>query len=150
DGTVTAGGSGTVSVVGTGGPTSDPLGHDYGVVVTSGNSQVTSNNGNVSVTGTGGGSTTSGILGDGGPSITAPGSNSLTLTGLGASTGGISISGTVSSASGALDATAASFIAVKSGAKVETSSGNLTLSANQQAIPTSGNFVGIDVNNATV
>src|SRR5262249_11061650 len=35
-------------------------------------------------------------------------------------------------------------------ATVQTSSGNLTLSANQQATPTSGNFVGINVNGATV
>jgi hypothetical protein len=65
--------------------------------------------------------------------------------------GPISFNGT-SSFSGAstLTATTTDFIAVNSGATVQTSSGNLTLSANQQATPTSGNFVGINVNGATV
>jgi hypothetical protein len=35
---------------------------------------------------------------------------------------------------------------VKSGASVTTVNGNLTLNANQQVTPTSGNFVGVQVN----
>src|SRR5262249_60370753 len=41
-------------------------------------------------------------------------------------------------------------IVVNSGTGWTSTAGNLSFSANQQATPTSGNFIGIDVNNATI
>jgi hypothetical protein len=57
-----------------------------------------------------------------------------------------------SSFSGAdsLSATTTRTIVANSGAVLSAASGNLTLSANEQATPTAGNFVGIDVSGATV
>ena len=54
------------------------------------------------------------------------------------------------SGTGAISLTTVRNIVVASGASIATVDGNLTLSANQQATATSGNFVGIDVNAAVV
>ena len=54
------------------------------------------------------------------------------------------------SGNGAFNATAARSISVGNGASIRTTNGNLTLSANQQVIPTSGNFAGIFINGGTV
>ncbi|HVX64613.1 MAG TPA: hypothetical protein VHC19_28590, partial [Pirellulales bacterium] len=63
---------------------------------------------------------------------------------------GLEFSGASSFGANTLDATVSTSIVLNSGADVSTSSGDITLKANQQATPTSGNFVGINVNNATL
>jgi len=62
------------------------------------------------------------------------------------------ISGTTINASGlgSFSVTAARSISLEALASITTSNGNLSLSANQQVLPTSGNFIGIDLNNAVV
>ena len=52
--------------------------------------------------------------------------------------------------SNALSASTSDFIVANSGASITTVSGGITLSANQQTSSTGGNFIGINVNNATV
>jgi hypothetical protein len=52
--------------------------------------------------------------------------------------------------SNALSASTSDFIVANPGASVTANSGGITLSANQQSTPTSGSFVGININNATV
>ena len=53
-------------------------------------------------------------------------------------------------ASGGINLTATQNIVVNSGALIKTSDGSLTLSANQQVTPASGNFIGVSVLGATV
>jgi Ca2+-binding RTX toxin-like protein len=89
---VTAGGSGTVTVLGTGGATSGSF--NYGVLVGGNGSRITSGGGSVSVTGTG----TSNSTGSGGSNygvtiqdagrITAGGTGTVTVTGTGGATTG--------------------------------------------------------------
>jgi hypothetical protein len=64
----------------------------------------------------------------------------------------VSLNANVSvSGSGALTVVATGSIVIGGAATtISTAGGNLTLSANQQAIPTGGNFVGINVNDATI
>src|SRR6266446_1498648 len=50
--------------------------------------------------------------------------------------------------SDALSASTSGFVVANSGASVTTNSGGITLFANQQLTPTSGTFIGINVNNA--
>ncbi|MDA8745457.1 Ig-like domain-containing protein, partial [Rubripirellula amarantea] len=52
--------------------------------------------------------------------------------------------------SGAANLQASRSIELKSGSSVTTVNGNLTVSANQQATPTAGSFLGVDVNNAVI
>ena len=84
-GQITAGGNGTVTVVGNGG-TAATGSSNYGVHVTGTNSQITSSGGNVSVTGTGGGSgssfNTGGVLVQS-AQITAGGNGTVTVVGNG-------------------------------------------------------------------
>jgi hypothetical protein len=96
-GTITAGGTGTVTVNGTGGsPSSDASGGtNYGVNVdgTTTPAKITSNNGNVAVTGTGGGkgsgSSNYGIYLNAGGKITSDGSaTTVSLTGTGGDSSG--------------------------------------------------------------
>lgn len=68
---MTAGGTGTVTIQGTGGNTSGS--GDFGVYVNGVAALVTATGGNISVTGAGGGSTTVGIDIDTGAAVTAPG-----------------------------------------------------------------------------
>ncbi len=49
-----------------------------------------------------------------------------------------------------LSASTSDFIVANPGSSITTASGSITLSANQQATPRSGNFIGINVNNATI
>lgn len=63
---------------------------------------------------------------------------------------GLAFSGNSSFGSNTLNATVSTSIVVNSGANVSTTSGDITLNANQQATPTSGNFAGININNATI
>src|SRR5262249_9039905 len=75
------------TITGTGGANSG--GSDYGVDVVGNGSQVTSNGGNVSVTGHGGGTGSSrdnvGVKIEGGAMVTAGGSGTVTVTGTGGS-----------------------------------------------------------------
>ena len=65
--------------------------------------------------------------------------------------GSIAFNGATSfTGSNALNASTSDFIVANSGSSITTDSGGITLSANQQVTPTSGNFIGINVNNATV
>ena len=64
--------------------------------------------------------------------------------------GGITFNGNSSFGTFSLSATTTDDIVLTSGASLKTSSGNITLSANQQATPTAGNFAGVTVNDATV
>lgn len=61
-----------------------------------------------------------------------------------------SSSDVVLSGTGSASITTARDIALASGASLTTVNGNLTLSANQQGSPTSGAFVGVDINGGTV
>ncbi len=80
---MTAGGSGAVTVMGTGGNTTGS--NDFGVYVNTSGLQVTSSGGNLSVTGQGGGSSTVGVeVGSG-----------ATVAGTGTITGNVTNSGTV-------------------------------------------------------
>ncbi|MSR59721.1 MAG: hypothetical protein EXS05_19105 [Planctomycetaceae bacterium] len=54
------------------------------------------------------------------------------------------------SGSGAATLKASGNIALASGSSVVTVNGNLTIEANQQAVPTVGNSIGVDVNNAMI
>ena len=86
-GQITAGGSGTVTVVGQGGNLTGTGGANFGVYVFNASSTITSSGGNVSVTGTGGGATTStsneGIRLEAAGQITAGGSGTVTVMGSG-------------------------------------------------------------------
>ena len=64
--------------------------------------------------------------------------------------GGITFNGNSSFGTFSLSATTTDDIVLTSGASLKTSSGNITLSANQQATPTAGNFAGVTVNDATI
>lgn len=113
-GMISAGGTGTVAITGTGRNTSGSGGSNDGVVIGSNNSTVTSNGGNISITGiAGGGGSSSGnvgiaILNSGQISSTAAAVISLTGTGGGGSGGlnhGVSITDSgsqVSAGSGGL------------------------------------------------
>ena len=69
--------------------------------------------------------------------------------GLTATAGAINVNGAITAASaGAVSLTATSGIFVSAG--IATTNGNLTLSANEQATPTSGNFIGVNVSGAKV
>ncbi|MDB5332089.1 MAG: C-terminal target protein, partial [Phycisphaerales bacterium] len=73
----------------------------------------------------------------------------VALTNAGA--GSIAFNGATSfTGSNTLSASTSDFIVANPGASVTTNSGGITLSANQQITPTSGTFIGIDINNATV
>src|SRR6202035_2778281 len=50
--------------------------------------------------------------------------------------------------SGAIDLECSQSISISAGAALETWDGNITLMANQQATPTSGNFIGVYVDGA--
>ncbi len=63
---------------------------------------------------------------------------------------GLEFSGNSSFGANTLDATVSTSIVLNSGANASTSSGDIKLNANQQATPTSGNFVGININNAVL
>ena len=69
-------------------------------------------------------------------------------------TAGISLpngtSDITSSGTGAISLTAARSVALASGSSLTTVNGNLTVSANQQTTATTGNFVGVDVNNGVI
>lgn len=66
-----------------------------------------------------------------------------------ANAGSVNVGGAITaSTSGSVSLTATSGILV--GAGVSTANGNLTLSANQQATATSGNFIGVDIEGAAV
>jgi hypothetical protein len=67
-----------------------------------------------------------------------------------AAAGSITFNGQSSFGAHSLSASTTRNIAANSGAAIFTTSGDITLSANQQATPTSGNFVGIDVNGAII
>ncbi len=86
----TSGGSGTVTVMGTGGNSSGN--NNYGVYVIGSGSQVTSSGGNVSVTGQGGGSGSSntdlGMRIETGATVQAGGSGTVTVQGTGGATTG--------------------------------------------------------------
>jgi hypothetical protein len=65
--------------------------------------------------------------------------------------GSIAFNGATSfTGSNALSASTSDFIVANSGSTITTDSGGITLSANQQKTPTSGNFIGININSATV
>ena len=51
---------------------------------------------------------------------------------------------------GAVTLTTARNISLSSGSRISTFGGPITLSANQQAMPTSGNFVGVDINGGEI
>ncbi|MFN8346898.1 MAG: cadherin-like beta sandwich domain-containing protein [Spirosomataceae bacterium] len=89
-GQISAGNTGTVTVVGQGGNSSG--GENTGVYVEQTNSMITSNDGNVSVTGTGGGTGTAnfnyGIWVSGQGKITAGGTGTVTVAGTGGSATG--------------------------------------------------------------
>lgn len=73
----------------------------------------------------------------------------VALTNAGA--GSIAFNGATSfTGANALSASTSDFIVANPGASVTTVSGGITLSANQQVTPRSGNFIGININNATV
>ncbi len=85
-GQISAGGTGTVAVQGTGGVTDG--GSDIGVRVDGASSLISSNGGNISITGIAGGSAASpgsiiGVLIFSGAAVTVPGSGSLSITGTG-------------------------------------------------------------------
>ncbi len=62
-----------------------------------------------------------------------------------ASAADVTLSGT-----GAVSITSSRSISLGSGSSIQTVNGNLTLLANQQTTPTTGNFVGVNLNNALV
>ena len=62
----------------------------------------------------------------------------------------ITINGDMATTLGAVSLTTERKISLTSGSSVTAFDGNVTLTANQQLTPSSGNFAGIDVNNATV
>ncbi len=73
----------------------------------------------------------------------------LALSNAGA--GAIAFNGATSfTGSNALSASTSDLIVTNSGSSITTVSGGITLSANQQTPSTGGNFIGINVNNATV
>jgi len=73
----------------------------------------------------------------------------VALTNSGA--GSIAFTGATSfTGSNALSASTSDLIVANSGSSITTVSGGITLSANQQTSSTGGNFIGINVNNATV
>lgn len=77
--------------------------------------------------------------------------NSFTVNLSSTAAGAITFNGTSTfSGSSVLSASTTLNIVASSGARISTTAGNLTLSANQQATPTGGNFVGINVNDATI
>ncbi|HEX4797023.1 MAG TPA: hypothetical protein VH370_24745, partial [Humisphaera sp.] len=68
-----------------------------------------------------------------------------------AAAGSIAFNGATSFAgSSALSASTSDFIVANPLSSISTNSGGITLSANQQLTPTSGAFIGININNATV
>src|SRR5262249_50806677 len=116
---ITAGGSGTVTVIGTG---TD----GKGVFLSDFTSLITSTGGGVSVTGPAGGRATPvGILLHARAPVTRPGAHSVTLTGTGAGTGDISIAGTVSSTSGAINVTSSGLLSETDSGLISTT-GTLT------------------------
>ncbi|MEQ1747120.1 MAG: hypothetical protein ABMA02_16945, partial [Saprospiraceae bacterium] len=114
-GVISAGGSGTVSVIGQGGTSTGNS--NFGVYVTGTNSKITSSGGNVSVTGTGGGSGLSinnnGVFVNSSGEISAGGSGTVTVIGQGsaATTGAtnygvyVIASATITSAAGNVSVT---------------------------------------------
>ncbi len=67
-----------------------------------------------------------------------------------AGTGAISFNGNSNFGNFNLQASTAQAIFVNNGSDLISKNGNLTLQANQQTNPTSGNFIGVTINNATV
>ncbi len=132
-GQITAGGNGSVTVVGQGGNLSGTGGNgNYGVFVNHTNSRITSGGGNVSVTGTGGGAGSStnndGIGVGNSAAISAGGSGSVTVIGQGGNltgTGGQNVGVAV----------------VLSGATITSSGGNVSVQGTGGgAANTTGNF----------
>jgi hypothetical protein len=101
-GVVTAGGSGTVTVIGTGGASTGVS--NFGVNVFGSGSQVTSGGGNVSITGQGGGSGASnfnfGVSVQAGGVVTAGGSGNVSITGTGGASTGSANYGVLATGSG--------------------------------------------------
>ncbi len=87
-------------------------------------------------------------------SVTMAVNKNLTVSALGTSNGTISLananSDLATSGTGTILLTTARNIVLASGASVVTVNGALTFSANQQVAPTSGTFVGVDVNGGLV
>jgi filamentous hemagglutinin family protein len=152
-----------INVTGTGGVGTD---RNYGVFLLAGNTKITSVDGDIVVTGTGAGSGTDnhGILFQGsGTQISSTGAK-VTLTGT-AGTGGneINIGNTTTiaaeefilnsdivSTTNNFTVNATRSILLNSGSSITSSTGAITLKANQAGTATSGNFTGIELNNAKI
>jgi mucin-19 len=121
---ISAGGTGTVTIQGWGNNTNYPGDSNYGINL-SDHSEITSNNGNIFITGEGGGktgSTTSrgnyGVNIDGISSVKASGSGSITIIGTGGGTGGNINAGVIISGRNdipIIDSTSNSLISTKGG-----------------------------------
>ena len=134
-GQISAGGTGTVTVIGTGGNLSGSGNTNIGVRVHTSNSKITSSGGAVAITGTGGGSGTS-SLNDGvyvGPSgqISAGGTGTVSVIGTGGSGAnnfGINIpQGTISTPSGAAITLTTDTIDIANTISTVSSTGTVTL-----------------------
>jgi len=156
---ISGGTAGTLIVNGTGGASTDQL--NYGVVISSTNSIITSSGGNVSVTGLGGGSGASnsnvGVYASRG-NVTAGGSGTVSVRGTGGlGTGvnnyGIAIeSGTITSTSGNVSVTgqggssgSAAGIAVSSSGRI-TAGNNASVTVHGAGGPSSGYGVWLAIN----
>jgi hypothetical protein len=86
--------------------------------------------------------------------VTMTADKSLTVSAVGTSNGTISLANTNADLSatgaGAISLTTVRNISLTSGSSITTVDGNLTLAANQQVTPTSGGFIGVRVEAATV
>ncbi len=148
--------SGTsVTVTGTGGIASTQN-NNLGVVLNSGSINASGNT-FISIVGTGG--TGAGINDSEGvqlqgSSLVQAVNGNLAMTGnSGTGSGGIKLIGTSqvrTTGAGSLLLTTAKSISLAAGTSVTTVNGSLTLSANQQVVPSSGSFVGVDVNGGLI
>jgi len=146
-GKITAGGTGAVSVTGTGG---NGAGHTQdGVVVSGANSSITSSNGNVTVTGQGGGtggaSNAPGVSVQNGAQISAGGAGTVTVTGTGGAGTGTDNSGVVVDGAGSAITTGAGngSVAITGTAGAGTGQYSVTL-RNGGAVTTAGGTILID------
>ena len=147
-GTITAGGTGSVTVHGTAGGGTG--GNNYGVGVLAGS--ITSTGGDVTITGQGNAASATGIFVASGTSVSAPGANNLFLTATGATTGGISILGTASSATGTITTNAAGAL-TETGGHFSTTGTLTTTSATGQTLTgpnTVGNFLATNSINGAI
>jgi filamentous hemagglutinin family protein len=138
--------NGNLSITGTSGPGSSSPGiqvADYG----SGPTVITSTAGNISLSGNGSAGEAEGILAFGSGVSIGGGTGNVDF----AATGALSLTSNASIGaigSGAVSLTSNRSISLGAGTGVTTVNGNLTLTANQELYPTSGNFSGIDLDDA--